>query len=243
MVNSSGSSPAFPRPSFRHARRIGLGFLAAWLLATGALAQMPEYLRAAINRFSPAVPAGWSYTLTTTRNGETLIEQFDPSRPAGGQWNLLQCFGRNPTTEELEKYAKSRPTADSGGPQSNFQKADIEPGSLHLVGEDPEQAEFLGGFRDEASGADKMLSHLNLRLFVSKKQSYVAKYVLELKEPYWPVLGVKMNSLRVETTFSPPAEGRPSLPITQQSHFTGRILLIRTEEKLELSFADFHQVR
>jgi len=242
MVNSSGSSPAFLSRSFK-ARRLVVALLAGGLMAVSGLAQMPDYLRAALKQFSPTAPAGWAYTLTTTRNGEALVEEFDPSRPNGGQWNLLQCYGRKPTTEELEKYAKSRPTADSGGPQSNFQKADIEPGSLQLVSEDAERAEFLGGFRDEASGADKMLSHLNLRLFISKKQSYVEKCVLELKEPYWPVLGVKMNELRVETTFSSPSEARPSLPIGQQSHFTGRILLVSTEEKLQLAYADFRQVR
>jgi hypothetical protein len=242
MGNSSGSSPAFLRRSFK-ARWLGVALFASGLMSVSGLAQMPDYLRAALNRFSPAVPAGWAYTLTTTRNGELVIESFDPSRLPGGQWNLLQLQGRKPTTEELEKYAQSRPTAESGGPQSNFQRADIEPGSLHLVSEDAERAEFLGGFRDEASGADKMLAHLNLRLFVSKQQAYVEKSVLELKEPYWPVLGVKMNGLRVETTFSAPAGSRPSLPLAQESHFTGRILLVRTEEKLQLTFTDFRAVK
>jgi hypothetical protein len=212
-------------------------------MAASGLAQMPDYLRTAINRFSPTVPAGWAYTLTTTRNGEVLVERFDPSRPPGGQWSLLQCFGRSPTAEELEKYAKSRPTADSGGAQSNFQKADIEPGSFQLVSENAEQAEFLGGFRAGSDGADKMLGHLNLRVIVSKKQSYIKTSVLELKEPYWPVFGVKMNVLRVETSFEAATAGHPSLPTVQQSHFAGRILLISNEEKLQLAFSDFRQVR
>jgi len=88
-----------------------------------------------------------------------------------------------------------------------------------------------------------MLGHLNLRVVVSKRQSYIKTSVLELKEPYWPVLGVKMNILRVETTFDSPADGRPSLPTAQQSHFAGRILLISNEEKLQLTFSDFRQVR
>ena len=242
MGNSSGSSPALLQRRFE-ARWLGVAWLTCGLMAASARAEMPGYLRTALSHFSPAVPAGWAYTLTTTRNGEPLVESFDPSRPPGGQWNLLQCRSRNPTAEELEKYAQSRPTADSGGPQSNFQKADIEPGSLQLVTEDAERAEFLGGFREEASGADKMLGHLKLRLIVSKKISCVEKCVLELREPYWPVLGVKMNELRVETTFSPPAEGRPSLPIAQESHFRGRILLVPTEEKLQVAYRDFRAIQ
>jgi hypothetical protein len=242
MVNLSGSSPA-SLPCRHSGRWLGAFLLASWLLAATGLAQMPDYLRTALNRFSPTVPAGWAYTLSTTRNGQVLVERFDPARPPGGQWSLLQCFGRTPTTDELEKYAKSRPTADSGGPQSNFQKADIEPGSLQAVSEDGDQAEFLGGFRSEASGADKMLAHLNLRLIVSKQGAYVKKCVLELKEPYWPVLGVKMNQLRVETRFSAPTPGQPSLPEAQESHFSGRILLVSNEEKLQLVFSDFRQAR
>ncbi len=220
-----------------------IALFAAGLLAVNGRAQMPDYLRSALNRFSPSVPAGWAYTLTTTRNGEQLVEQFDPSRPPGGQWSLLSHRGQNPSAAELQKYAQSRPTSDSGGPQSNFQKADIEPGSLQLVGEDSTRAEFLGGFREESTGADKMLGHLRLRLFVHKSPAYVEKCVLELKEPYWPVLGVKMNELRLETTFSPPDGDRPSLPIAQESHFRGRLLLVPTEEKLQVAYADFRQVR
>ncbi len=242
MANLSGSFPAFLRRNFK-LRWLGAALFAGSLMATSGLAQMPEYLRTALNRFTPTAPAGWSYTLTTTRNGELVIESFDPSRPPGGQWNLRQLRGRAPTAEELEKYAQSRPTADSGGLQSNFQRNDIEPGSLHLVTEDGERAEFLGGFREESGGADKMLGHLQLRLFVSKQQAYVEKCVLELKEPYWPVLGVKMNSLRVETRFSAPSADHPSLVLGQTSHFTGRILLIRTEEKLELAFSDFRTTK
>lgn len=243
MVNSSGSFPAFLRRNFK-AGRAGLAALAAIVFTSAtAWAQMPAYLRTALNQFSPSAPAGWSYTLTTTRNGETVVEQFNPARPPGGQWSLIQLQQRSPTAAELEKYAKSRPTADSGGPQSNFQRADIDPGSLKLVSEDANRAEFLGTFREESSGADKMLGHLNVRLVVSKQSSYVEKCTLELKEPYSPVLGVKMNGLRVETTFSPPESGRPSLPLTQQSHFTGRILLFSTEEKLQVAYADFSPVR
>jgi len=71
----------------------------------------------------------------------------------------------------------------------------------------------------------------------------VERYVLELKEPYWPVLGVKMNQLRIEARFSAPDEGRPSLPVSVESHFTGRILLFANEENLSLIYSDFSSVR
>jgi hypothetical protein len=74
---------------------------------------------------------------------------------------------------------------------------------------------------------------------VNKRLPHVEKFVLELKEPYNPVLGVKMRELRVQATFTPPTEGRPSLPATSHSHFVGRIFFIGTEENLVLTYADF----
>lgn len=203
---------------------------------------MPGYLRTALNHFSPDVPTGWAYTLETTRNGRSMVERFDPSRPAGGQWTLLQLEGRSPSTEEFEKYAQSRPSAGSGGMQANFQRADIEPGSLKLISEDATRARFLGEFRAESAGADKMLAHLAITLTVNKALAYVEAYLLELKEPYWPVLTVKMNTLEVEATFSEPSESTSSLPVRQESHFVGRVLLISTEERLKLIYREFRPV-
>jgi hypothetical protein len=238
MVNSSGSSPASLRPRTDRWRRCLLAAAFA-CLALAARAEMPVYLHAALERFATDVPTGWSYTLATTRNGRQMVERFDATRPAGGQWSLLQLTGRAPTAEELEKYAQSRPTAGSGGPQSNFQKKDIEPGSLTLVREDDRRAEFDATFRDQASGADKMLGHLRLRLVVDKSAAYIEKTILTLAEPYWPVLTVKMNELKVETTYRAPVGDGPCLPVAQRSEFRGRMLLIATEEQLELIYSDF----
>ena len=238
MASSSGSSPAFPRP-WRNPARLGLSLLAWGLTVLPAGAALPGYLRTALDAFNPGMPAGWACTITTTRNNDTLVEHFDPSRPSGGQWTLLQCHDRSPTTEEKEKYLQSRPSGSSVGPQATFQKADIEPGSLTLVREDDERAVFKGAFRAESTGADKMLGHLVLHLTANKRTPFVEKYTLSLETPYSPVLGVKMNELRVEAEFLPPGTERPSLPARQTSRFTGRILLIPTEEDLRVIFSDF----
>jgi hypothetical protein len=223
----------------RNLLRIWCG-LAGWCLATLPLfGVLPGYLRTALDNFNPGVPAGWACTITTTRNNDTLVERFDPSRPPGGQWVLLQCHDRRPTAEENEKYLKSRPAGTSVGPQATFQKTDIEPGSLILVREDEQRAVFKGSFRTESTGADKMLGHLVLHLTANKLQSHVEKYTLSLESPYSPVLGVKMNELEVAAEFLPPGTNCPSLPARQISHFTGRILLIPTEESLRVIFSDF----
>lgn len=236
MASSSGSSPGFLRPSFDWLRRCA-GALALCLCTAQTLAEQPAYLRTALDKFTPGVPAGWAYTLTTVRNERAITERFDPTRPPGGQWMLLEIEGRLPTAEESEKYLRAR-TAGPGGMQANFEKADIEPGSLSLVQEDATQAEFAGGFRETSTGTDKMLGHLNLRLKVDKQAAYVTAYTLELREPYSPVLGVKMTDLQVEARFSAPEGSRPSLLQTMTSRFTGRIFFISTGENLQLNYRD-----
>lgn len=236
MASSSGSSRGFLR---RNLSRLRLGALA--VLGGGAVliarAETPDYLRAALHDFNPGMPASWAYTLTTVRNNRAITERYDPTRPPAGKWSLLEMDGRPPSAAEQEKYLRAR-TTGPGGTQANFTRADIDPGSLTLVQEDADHAEFTAAFREAATGADKMLGHLTLRLKVDKHRPHIVSYALELKEPYSPVLGVNMNELRVEVRFSPPAEGRPSLPLAMTSHFAGRIFFIPTGEDLRLTYRD-----
>jgi hypothetical protein len=241
MRSLTGSFPA-PR------RRLNGGLLAgAWLLALAlpVRAEMPEYVRTALNSFSPEPPAGWSYTLTTVRNNEArATARFDAAKPPGQQWTLLELNGRAPTTSEADQYARSRASdTTAASDRGAFQKRDIDPASVTLISENEERGEFRCAFRPEATGADKMLGHLMLRLTISKRQPHVEKFILLLTEPYSPVLGVKMHELRVETEFAPPAADRPSFPAKQSSHFLGRIFFIGTEENLVLTYSDFAAAR
>lgn len=238
MANSSGSSRACRR---RVSRALRLAWLAWWLapaLAWGA--PLPDYVRAALARFTPGAPtAGWNYTVSTTRNEARMVERYEPTRPPAARWQLLELDGRAPTADELEKYARSRPRAESGGAQANFAREDIEPGSLQFLGETEAASEWSARFREASAGPDKMLGHLTLRLTVDKRTAHIAACTLELKEPYSPVLGVKMHELVATTRYLPPAEGRPPLPAQQISRFAGRILFIPTQENLDVRFSDY----
>jgi hypothetical protein len=237
MASSSGSSPAFLPSRFSRLSRIVLCALACGLAPATVRAETPAFLRTALSDFDTAMPSGWAYTLTTVRNERTITERFDPAQPATAQWILLETAGRAPTAAELEKYRRARSNAP-GGNQANFEKSDIDPGSFQLLKEDADHAEFSAAFRETATGPDKMLGHLRLTLTVDKRLPHVAAYTLELLEPYSPVLGVKMNTLRVAVRFSPPADGRPSLPVEMTSQFDGSIFFIPTGEDLRLTYRD-----
>ncbi len=212
------------------------------LLATVTAAAMPDYLRQALGKFSAEVPPGWAYSLTTERDGRQITERYDPSKPPAEQWILLLNAGRPPTQDELDKYAKYKASQAPGAVQATFQKGDIEPGSVELVHEDAERAEFTCSFREVSANADKMLGHLSLRLTVGKRQPHVEKFTLELRKPYSPVLGVQMRELVVTMDFAPPGDDRPSLPDRSSSHFVGRIFFVPVEENLRFSYSDFARV-
>ena len=241
MASSSGSFPGL-----RRLRREALFFarLRCWLLwpllaATPALAENPAYLQEALAAFSVEVPRGWAYTMKTERDSRQTVERCDPAKPPAEQWTLLMMDGRPPTPEELTKYVKFKSGQTAGPVQATFQKGDIDPGSLTLVSEDAKRAEYTCAFREQAANADKMLGHLLLRLKICKQPAHVEKYTLELSEPYSPVLGVKMHELVADMTFSPPADGRPSLPRRSTSHFRGRMFFIPVEENIRLTYTDF----
>lgn len=214
---------------------------AVFSAATG-LAAMPDYLREALGKFTAEVPPGWAYTQTTVREEQSTTERFDPARPPAGQWTLHQHNGRAPTADELAKYVKFKAASAPPLAQAPFQKADIDPGSIELVREDAGHAEFACSFRAEATGSDKMLGHLRLILAVRKQPAFVEKFTLELRAPYSPVLGVKMNELSVQMSFSPPGPDRPSLPAESSSLFAGRIFFVPTAENLRVTYSEFARV-
>lgn len=241
-----GGTPGFSRPRslpfhrrpFLVGRLLGLG-VGALVVAAAAHAEKPSYRLEALATFSAEVPSGWAYTLKTERNEHQLVERFDPAKPLTEQWTLLLTDGRSPTPKDLTQYAKFKAVQPTGAAQATFQKGDLEPGSMALLSEDARRAEYRCSFREQSANADKMLGHVTLRLQISKQPAYVEKYTLELPQPYSPVLGVKMNELVVEVSFSPPADDRPSLPLRSISHFRGRMLLFPVEENLRLTYSEY----
>ncbi len=244
MASSTGSSRSYGPPTGEPGlRRVaGALLLGAGLLAAVGQAAVPPYLREALDQFTAEVPPGWAYTQTTVRDEESTIERFDPGVSPADQWTLQQHNNRPPDAEALAKYIKFKTASAPPLAQAPFQKSDIDPGSIELLREDGEQAEFTCSFRAESTGSDKMLGHLRLVLTVRKQPTYVEKFALELRAPYSPVLGVKMNELSVQMRFSPPGSDRPSLPAESSSLFGGRIFFVPTAENLRVTYSNFVRI-
>ena len=241
MASSSGSSPGpyRPRREPSASRWLRRGLLWPLLVAATAFAERPAYLKEALAKFSPETPHGWAYTLRTESDGRETVERFDPARPPDTRWTLLRANGHAPTPDELDKYIKFKGGQTTSATQATFRKEDLDPGALTLISEDAQRADYRCGFREQSANSDKMLAHLVLRLRICKQPAHVEKYTLLLREPYSPVLGVKMHELTVDLIYSPPTDARPSLPWRGTSHFRGRMFVVPVEENLRLTYSDF----
>jgi hypothetical protein len=204
-------------------------------------AELPAYFNEALAQFTSDAPRGWAYTLTTTRGSETSVERFDPSRPKGGEWTLLQRDGRAATAEEIERYLRYKASSTPPTARATFEKGDLDRGTFTLVREDAAVAEFRGKFREDLK--EPLLAHLVLDLKFTKQPAAVQAFTLRLAGPFAPALGVKMTELEVSMEFSPPTDGRPSLPRESRSRFRGRLFFFKSiEEDLRIRYSDFVRV-
>lgn len=209
--------------------------------ASLAAAELPSYFGAALARFTSDAPRGWAYTLTTTRDGDTSVERYDPSRPKGGEWTLLQRNGRAATAEEIERYLRYKASSTPPTARATFEKGDLDRGTFALVRENATAAVFRGRFREDLK--EPLLSHLVLELQIAKAEPAVQSFTMRLVAPFTPALGVKMNDLEVAMEFSPPTGEQPSLPRASRSRFRGRLFFFKSiEEDLRITYSDFTRV-
>ena len=222
-------------------RRLGLLSLALALTLSVRATEVPAYVREALSHFISDAPKGWAYTLTTTKDGDTSIERYDPGQPIGAQWTLLQRNGRPPTDNERQRYIQYKTGTTQGTTRAaTFEKNDIDFGTLRLVREDAARAEFESRFRE---GDNKMLAHFVVNLTFSKSPAVLEKFALRLGAPFSPVIGVRMKELFVDMTFSPATVDRPSLPLTSTSRFHGRFMLVKSiDEEISISYSDYSRV-
>lgn len=202
---------------------------------------LPSHLKVIVNRFNPAIPPDWAYTITTQRGRESSVERFDPSLPVAQQWLLLQRNHRPATADENSRAGSYR-IATSTSTRAAFSRGDIDLNSLRLISEDEQHAVIHATFRDDLK--DPLLHQLELQLSVSKPHAAIEQFALKLTAPFSPILTVKMLELHVETTLSAPTTDRPALPVLVTSHFRGRVFLFKSiEEDIQTSYSDFVQVR
>lgn len=201
-------------------------------------APLPDYFNRALRAFGGDTPAGWAYTLTTTRGAETTVERYDPGRPPAERWTLLQRDGRAPTADESHRYRSYKTAHSPVTPRPTFARGDIDLGSVRLEREDAETAVFHGRFREDLD--DPLLANLELRLTVAKASAHIARTELHLTTAYTPALSARILALSVIVTYTPPAPDRPALPASSESRFRGRVFFFKdVAEDLRITYSDY----
>ncbi|MFI5335810.1 MAG: hypothetical protein ACHQ5A_03450 [Opitutales bacterium] len=212
------------------------------LLAAAALsaAELPGPAREALAGFATDAPPGWAYTLTTRRGGESSIERYDPARPPGQQWQLLKHNGADPSPGEIDRYDRYRVTLNATAPRATFRRGDIDSAFARFLGTTDGLDEYACLFRADVD--DPLLNHLELRFWVARQTASIPRYQLHLKEPFSPIIGMKIEQLDVEVILSPPAADRPALPRNSHSVFHGRFLLVKSvDEETSVSYSDYER--
>jgi hypothetical protein len=112
-------------------------FLCAFLNL--AVAEVPRELAAAVKTFRADPPKGWSFTQTTTADGESTVERCDAARPEFDRWSLVQKNGKAPTAEEISHYAEMRSRRSRGGTAPSLvDQFDLE--TVERIRDDPQNA-------------------------------------------------------------------------------------------------------
>jgi hypothetical protein len=195
-------------------------------------------LEKALAGFSTEPPRGWAYTMTTTRDGHTTVERFDPAKFGAEQWTLITKDGAAATQEELQQYRRHKAAVAPTGIKASFARGDVDTATARCVRETEREAEYACEFRADA--ADELLSRAALTLVVDKANTSIASFRFTLREPFSPALGVKMLELELQNTYAPKAEQLPVLPRTASSRFKGRVLFLKSvEETVNVSYSDF----
>lgn len=209
--------------------------LAATLaLAVPGRADVPASVAQALERMPFELPRDLGYTMDVERDGVRSTERYDPSRPAGSRWTLVKRDGRTPSEQELTEYLRQLSVGRDPGYRASFRPDQVDLPGAELIRESSSHLTVRLRFTEAATGADKMLGQLDLTLLVRKATPTIASYRLHLRQPYSPVLGVKMHALDAGAELD--ETGRP---IRTWSRFEGRIFLRKADERVETKYGEY----
>ncbi len=217
------------------------GLLLALALATAAVAAPADSdrVRAALAQLGTDAPRGWAYTVTLQRADGTSRERFDPARPPGAQWTLLERDGRPATAEERERHLRYRATSAPGLAAPTFQRGDLDLSSLERLAAGPTEETWRARFRADAGSP--VLAHCVVDLVVpAEGPPRIARTVLRSATAFSPALGVRLESLEFAVDYLAPGDGRPALPAATRSRVRGRVFFVlRIDEDVTATYAEY----
>jgi hypothetical protein len=214
-----------------------------FFLATAitAFPAVPTELEAALKEFRSDAPKGWSFTQTTSAEGQSTVERCDAARPEFDRWTLVQKNGRAPTADELKDYheGRSRRSRTGTAPKITDQ---LNLATLETVAQTPERVTYRCRLRPGES-RDQTAPHLRATLVLHKPTGTIESVELASAEQFSPTLGVKIAELKTTMSYTLPVGGRPSLPEKVTTRLRGRAFIFKSlDADMVVTFSDYVKV-
>lgn len=201
----------------------------------------PGELAAVLSHFRSEVPKGWSYSQSTSAEGQSMVEQHDGARPEFDRWSLLRKNGRTPTEEERREYRESRSRRSRAGTAPRLAEQ-IEATSAEVRHEDAARTTFECRVRPGDPG-DRTAAYLRARIVVHRATRTIETLELRSTGPFRPALGVRIEEMFTRLTFSLPAGDRPSLPLSVETRLRGTAFWFRSlDAMMTITFTDYTRV-
>jgi hypothetical protein len=192
---------------------------------------------------------GWAFTETTVHNGTETVARYDPSRPEGERWRLLNVDGRPPTDDEREDFEKRNAVRDERKEDTEDSEerglsAAIEADSLVFLDESESHAVYrFKPSSGKEEDDDGMSEHLDGELRISKNGPYVQSLEMRSREPFSPAFSVKIKEFSTVMTFAPAGEKGTVLLESVKVRVIGRAMLFKKlDETVETRFSDYRFV-
>jgi len=198
-------------------------FLLCLLCATLPIslgAAVPAEMEQALAVFRTEGPAGWAYTQSTRSGEDRLVEQFDPLRPEGSKWVLLEAKGRAPTKEEAADYQRGKVQRSSSLNAPRLEKQ-LDPASCELIEETPALLGCRFHLLPGGEAAEAAL-HLRVSVFVDRGSHTISRMEIRAFEPFSPVFGVRIRESATILEYTPSRPGEAPLLVRASLSVRGR---------------------
>jgi len=201
-------------------------------------AAVPDELTQALARFRADPAPGWSYTLTTTGDGRSMVERCDAAKPEFDRWSLVQRDGRPPTPDEFRDYAESRSRRSRGGTAPRMiDQLDLE--TLDVRSEAGDRVTFSCRLKP-GDARDNVAAFLRATIVLHKPSQTIESLDLSSTGEFSPSLVVKIAAMNTHLSYSLPEADRPSLPLSVETRVRGRAFLFKSlDAEMVVTFSDY----
>ena len=220
-------------------RIIHLGFLLGFLAGSRYLAAaIPAEVQQALQVFRAEGPKGWSFTQTTSAEGQQRVEHYDAGQPEFRRWTLVAQDGHPPSPQEAQNYREkfTRQSRGGSGPRLN-QQIDLE--TLRLLTETSDQMTFTARLKAGEDG-DTTAEFLRAIFVWDKPDQIIESFTIESIAGFSPTFGVKIAEMRTTMSYSRPSPDHPSLLQTIATRLRGRAFWFKSlDADMTVVYADY----